>query len=132
MQQTVAFLQAGMNLQKRILWIFSFFFFFLSSFISGEGHVVAAPANAEGLPANYMTKPNNWVQPKPFDANILPDSLEGRCNALKAQILSSDTSFLQLFEIATKESDLFAALLLLIIESGVEVRPCVVCAVSDV
>jgi hypothetical protein len=46
---------------------------------------------------------------------------KGRCNALKAQLLSSDTSFLQLFEIATKDSDLFVALLLLIVESGVEI-----------
>ncbi len=77
--------------------------------------------NADGLPPNYMQKPQNWVQPKPFGSDVEASSLEGRCLALKAQILSSETSFLQLFNISSKDPHFFVSVLLLMIESGVEV-----------
>ena len=65
-----------------------------------------------------MKKPNNWVRPKPVDANVLPDSLEGKCLALKQRMLSSESSFLQVLEIA--DDELFVPLLLLLVEQGVD------------
>lgn len=76
------------------------------------------PGPAEGLPKDYMKKPNNWVQPKAVNSSILPDSLEGRCNTLKDLVLSSESTFLQLYEAA--DSELFVPLLLLLVEQGVE------------
>jgi hypothetical protein len=83
----------------------------------GEGQYIENP-NADGLPADYMKKPHNWVQPKAPAASVDPKSLEGRCLRLKQLILSSETTFLELF--AEGEDAFFVPVLLLLVEQGVE------------
>ncbi len=87
---------------------------------AGEGQMVDPGPAHNGLPPGYMQKPNNWVAPKPFEGDVDPASHEGACLALKTQLMSSETPFLQLFDLATKDFETFLALLLLLVEQGVD------------
>lgn len=95
-QQTVAFLQAG------------------------EGHMVDPGPAADGLPANYMTKPANWQQPKAVNSEVAPESLEGRTIALKQQLMSSETPFVTHCTLLRDNQDWYIAMILLLVEQGVD------------
>lgn len=71
-----------------------------------------------GLPPNYLQKPNNWAPPPTLDAAVAPDSLEGKVLALKRILLASETPFLALFEASA--DPLYLPLLLLMVEQGVD------------
>lgn len=138
--------RGGLNLDRDVLvsgslcsCIFLFFFFFSSFSLqkvlelhggdaqqtiqflqAGEGQMVDPGPAADGLPPNYMTKPQNWAQPKAYASDVDPNSLEGKCRRLKEVIMDSETSFLQHLELMDKDFGLYLGLLLLLVEQGVE------------
>ncbi len=98
-QATIQFLQAGQN-----------------------DFVEQAPA-ANGqpvLPPHYMDKPANWVAPKSMQEARDPASIEFRTETMKALLLASEPSFLDHFMRLGAERDLYVAVLLLLVEQGVD------------